>query len=368
MPRAVRMRTEAFALLLVALAPVAFAAGRIESGEKRICVPSEDGRGWECGTPDAPPPERGLPARSESSSSPAPPPFLMDPRRAAAIELGLPLDAAQDPSLPPEPVAAKPVAEAQADEAVSPPSEPAPEPVAQTVAPQPVPVEEATSEVVAEALPEPEPAAVPAPAVEEVAPASETPAMLAAPESTDDPFAPPVEQPVGTTEPVTEDVPAEPAVASEPEPAAEVATEPVPAPEPAPPEPEPEPEPAPAEPVVVAPPVASAVVHAAPPLDARAFLALGAARHTVQLARARSPASFAPLLARLGLAPETAYAIPIAADGVNWWLLLWGDHPDAASAREAAAAIPRDAEVASAWPRRIAPLQDELRRAGLGAR
>ena len=64
-PESGRARAILLRLLLSALSwlPAGIAvAATPKAGEKRICVPSADGKAWECGPPDNPPPERGLPA------------------------------------------------------------------------------------------------------------------------------------------------------------------------------------------------------------------------------------------------------------------------------------------------------------------
>lgn len=87
--------------------------------EKRICVPSEGGETWECGTVDNPPPPRGLPVRAERGAAADPPPFfLADPAyRAEAAQETNPASTATkaeplDPAVEQEPATATYEAEA----------------------------------------------------------------------------------------------------------------------------------------------------------------------------------------------------------------------------------------------------------------
>ena len=86
------------------------------------------------------------------------------------------------------------------------------------------------------------------------------------------------------------------------------------------------------------------------------FLALPGSAFTVQLAAARSSSGFAELVLNLGLAAADTYTIRVRRADEAWWLLLWRDFPDLQRARSAAAGLP-----GSFWPRRLAPLQAEMR-------
>ena len=56
------------------------------------------------------------------------------------------------------------------------------------------------------------------------------------------------------------------------------------------------------------------------------------------------------------------YKLHLRQNGVDSWLLVWGSFSDVASARAARAQLGSTA--APGWPRRVAPLQAEVRRAG----
>jgi hypothetical protein len=394
---------------LFAVMPQAGAADDDRDTEM-VCVPAEDGRTWECGTRANPPPPRGLTAIPRSGPTPAPPPFLAAPgvRRApqAAAPATPPPRRDEFPQAPERDAPAEVTAVADAPAAAT-------EPLADA-GQAPVPV----------AVAEPRPAPAPTPdastAVDTTGAAPAPPPMLAARRPSRAPFAPPpeTETPAPATEPVAaepvaaEPVAAEPVaadpvaadpVAAEPVAAEPVAAEPVAA-EPVAAEPvaaEPvaaEPvaaEPVAAEPVaaepVAAEPVAAEPVAAEPsepvaaepaPLepaaptdradppaiaDPDAFLALSPARFTLQLARAdRVGALYARALElrALGIDGRTngaLYIVIIDAGGTPQALLLWSDFANAESARDAWAALPGARP--AAYPRRIAPLQDELRRA-----
>src|SRR6187455_264109 len=78
----------ALGALLVSIAWSALGAGpalgKDESKDDRVvCIPAEDSRTWNCGTADNPPEVRKPEPKpaAPSSSSPTPPPFLLDPSR-----------------------------------------------------------------------------------------------------------------------------------------------------------------------------------------------------------------------------------------------------------------------------------------------
>lgn len=156
------------ALLLPALIA---GAATPKAGEKRICVPSADGKSWECGTPDNPPPERGLPADLGSGPANAPPPFLASP----PSELPHAYAAPPPPARPARPLPDE-FPQVQREEAA---------PAADTAAAQPAPVVDAPAAPVAAAVEAPAPVAAPAevvPLAPESAPeAPAPPAFLAAP-------------------------------------------------------------------------------------------------------------------------------------------------------------------------------------------
>lgn len=161
----------------------------------------------------------------------------------------------------------------------------------------------------------------------------------------------------------------EPAPQPAPAPALETAPEPETAPAPAAeiaPEPESAPTPAPqalpqpaadaSTPPTALAPVARIISSAA--RDAADLLALPGDGYTVQLAATRSIQGLTALRQKLGIAVEDTFVIRVRRDQQDWWLLLWRDYPDLDSARSAAATLSAHG---SFWPRRLAPLQREVR-------
>lgn len=249
-PESGRARAAAWprALPALLLAPVLVVASAAQpkAGEKRICVPSADSTSWECGTPDNPPPERGLPAQVDTGPANAPPPFLASPPSEPAHAYSAPPPEPAPPPSRPLPDQFPPV-----EDAAAAPVELEPEPpaeaaaVAPPVAETPVaeaPVAEApVSEPPFPAVAEPSPAEVPAPPPFLAAPASRrTPplAPMLAPaeaareaavaEAASEP--PPPEPEAAPAPPLRE--PESPAVAPEPVAAAGAPPEAVAAPEP----------------------------------------------------------------------------------------------------------------------------------------
>jgi hypothetical protein len=364
-PERARLAVAALASSLLGTAVVAIAAEQLPPGVKRVCVPAEDGRTWECGTTDDPPQQRPVAPRE----SPPPPSFLAAPGSAEVTPI------AEAPAAEPEPIEAP-----RTDEFPEAPDREAAlvQEEASEVASEPAETE-AAAEPVPEA--EPEPAAEPAPQSEpepvaetptESSSASAPPPFIAAPRPAYRPGPPVAVEPApepsseaGASEPepvaeapVVEEAPPEAApVVEETAPVAEeTATEPTPA----------EAAPAPVEPelpVAAAPePTAPPSAYAAAPLGAAEFLALPGGGHTVQIANAPSPDGFGATLAALGIDPATAYALPMRRpDGGTWWTLVWSSFPDSASARAARNALPQAAGIVVGYPRRISALQNELR-------
>jgi hypothetical protein len=87
------------------------------------------------------------------------------------------------------------------------------------------------------------------------------------------------------------------------------------------------------------------------------FLALPAAEYVIELARADSAAS-------LGAAPHPAhgevYELHLSQSGNESWLLLWGPFADLTAARAARDELAAQGATPG-WPRRIGPLQTEVR-------
>lgn len=139
-------------LATLALALALAADGSVD--ERIVCVPSEDGKGWDCGRGANAPAPRSLPPQHNRTAPSAPPPYLVDPSRIPSVS-GPPRDAAV--ATPPEPATTAAAS---------------PEPMATpTAAPEPVPAPPAAPETAA--APDMEPVAAPAP--------SPTPATAAAP-------------------------------------------------------------------------------------------------------------------------------------------------------------------------------------------
>jgi hypothetical protein len=189
-----------------------------------------------------------------------------------------------------------------------------------------------------------------------------TPTPVAAPK----PAAPPA--PAETPKPVTAPVVH---TSTNPQPAPAIPTPPA-APKIAP-SPEPKPAAAIAERPASPPPVAAAPTPApvSPPAHPHApasdsaigssdFLALPGDQYVIELAHADSEASAAATRAELHLAHGKVYELHLRQNGGDTWLLVWGSFDDVGAARAARGELPADAH--AGWPRRIAPLQAEVRR------
>ena len=120
--------------------------------------------------------------------------------------------------------------------------------------------------------------------------------------------------------------------------------------------PEPVPAPASAETSASAPaPIARSISSVA--RDSADLLALPGTGYTVQLAAARQVQGFTAFRQKLGIAVEDTFVIRVRRGNDDWWLMLWRDFPDLASARSAAATLSAHGNF---WPRRLAPLQSEV--------
>jgi len=140
------------------------------------------------------------------------------------------------------------------------------------------------------------------------------------------------------------------------------------------PAPPPAPEPAaaavksPAAPPVAAPAPTPASMPARPRAPANDsntgssdFLALDGDQYVIELAHAKHEADIAAIRAVLPLAHGKVYELHLRQNGGDAWLLVWGSFDDVGAARAARSELPADAR--AGWPRRIAPLQTEVRRA-----
>lgn len=92
--------------------------------------------------------------------------------------------------------------------------------------------------------------------------------------------------------------------------------------------------------------------------DSADLLALPGSGYTVQLAAARGVQGFAAFRQKLGIAVEDTFVIRVRRGSDDWWLMLWRDFGDLDAARQAAATLGAHGNF---WPRRLAPLQAEIR-------
>jgi hypothetical protein len=91
------------------------------------------------------------------------------------------------------------------------------------------------------------------------------------------------------------------------------------------------------------------------------FLELSGEQYVIELARGDSQASIAAAHTALHLPHGQAYELHLRQNGSDTWLLVWGSFDDVDAARAARGELPAD--VHAGWPRRVAPLQAEVRRA-----
>ncbi len=279
-----------------------------EPGKKYNCVPTADRKGWDCvqtgkaDIPSSPPPAPPPPPPPAPAAAPPPAAPASSPR-ASDLPSYLSADAAAGG---PGPHAPKPVP------GNAPPAAPAP---AETAAPAPTPKTTPASDAAISTNP-------PAPRQEPL-PAPSPPPVPPAPASVAEPVAAKTESP------------------SPPEP-----TKP-----PAPPESNAEPAPAPA---------ATASPHSA--LGARAFLGLPADSYVIELAHGDSEADMNAAAAAATVPRGELYALRFRQNGADRWVLAWGSFDNVDAARSARAELPGGAT--PRWPRRVGPLQAELRRTG----
>ena len=91
------------------------------------------------------------------------------------------------------------------------------------------------------------------------------------------------------------------------------------------------------------------------------FLDLSGDQYVIELAHGDSQTSIAAAHAALSLPHGHAYELHLRQNGSDTWLLVWGSFDDVGAARTARSELPTDAH--AGWPRRVAPLQAEVRRA-----
>ncbi|HTI96768.1 MAG TPA: hypothetical protein VL425_09705 [Rudaea sp.] len=123
------------------------------------------------------------------------------------------------------------------------------------------------------------------------------------------------------------------------------------------------PPPALAKPAAAAPskPAAPKPAAAAPSAQAgHDFLALPAAQYVIELAHAGSVAGLDAARAAAHPAHGEVYELHLSQSGNESWLLLWGPFADLPAARAARDELAAQG-AAPGWPRRIGPLQAEMR-------
>jgi septal ring-binding cell division protein DamX len=217
-------------------------------------------------------------------------------------------------------------------------------------------------------------ASAPAPAQRTVPAAAPLNAIVPPPSST--PVPAPIAEPPVSTIPQSAPEPAPPPPPPPPAPVAAAIAKPVSAPEPAPPPvpktPPARPTSAPAArhpkpaPVARAPTPKPVPVQRAPAPSAIAghatseFLQLPGDHFVIELAHAASASNLSALRSTLNLPSGEVYQLHLRQNGADTWLLVWGSFNDIASARAARNELPAD--IHAGWPRRIAPLQTEVRR------
>ncbi len=311
------------ALTIGALTPSVHAEppgyGKVETfqpGKKYNCVPAADGKGWDCkeiGKADA---------RAPDSTTARP---------------ANPVDAAQTPSTP---------------SPASSPGETAPVNDSTDATPAPSALPSYLTNASAAGNPPPSPApAVAAPASRAVTvPAKRTDVSAHAP-------AVPVE--AATKSPSTATPhdrtrtvrPSSESARLAPEPSRSPATTPAPTP-------------APAQSV----PVVSAASPAPPttPADRASqhdFLALPGNHFVIELAHAEHEGDLANARDAAHLPSGQVYELHLRENDADQWLLVWGDFDSIEAARAARAELLANGTMSPGWPRRIAPLQAEVRRA-----
>lgn len=99
-------------------------------------------------------------------------------------------------------------------------------------------------------------------------------------------------------------------------------------------------------------------------LGNREFLALPGERFVLELGRGDSPAAYAAQRDALHVPQGDVYELHLHREGGDWWLLVWASFEDLQTARAARGELLPQVAAGAGWPRRIAPLQAEVRRAG----
>ena len=92
--------------------------------------------------------------------------------------------------------------------------------------------------------------------------------------------------------------------------------------------------------------------------NTNAFLALPGDQYVIELAHGADESDLASVAAP---GRGEVYKLHLRQNGADVWLLVWGSFADVGAARAARAEVTQGTP---GWPRRIAPLQTEVRRAG----
>ncbi|MDR3389568.1 MAG: hypothetical protein P4L92_21185, partial [Rudaea sp.] len=91
------------------------------------------------------------------------------------------------------------------------------------------------------------------------------------------------------------------------------------------------------------------------------FLDLPGDHYVIELAHSEREADADAARAALHLPRGEVYELHLRQNGTDAWLLVWGSFDDVGAARAARGELPAD--VHAGWPRRVSPLQAEVRRA-----
>ncbi|MEO8669879.1 MAG: hypothetical protein ABI411_01115 [Tahibacter sp.] len=357
-------------LLVVLIAPTAIAQESehiFEPGKKHVCVPAASGEGWDCGTDEQPPaaaPHRDGPALRTSRANDPASASLADAAAAEAEPVATPSSPAPRDTKPPSRdvpsyLLASP-SSVPDDEptvaAAAPASAAAPAPeVSSPPAVAPPAIESRAREAT---LPSAAPASsVAAPAVTSTAPTTpvSSPSVATNPDQARDRTAPAVANATDDTtiqsreNSATSDAAHAPAAAAPPERTSDIAATP--------------PTPAQAAPAQAAPADATARSGATPVDESQQRAAFGALRgsaYVLELARGADRDRVAAA-ASVALPEGRVWLLRLSREGSDWYVALWGEFPTVEAARDARNVAAAQGVTEVGWPRRIGPLQQELR-------
>jgi septal ring-binding cell division protein DamX len=96
----------------------------------------------------------------------------------------------------------------------------------------------------------------------------------------------------------------------------------------------------------------------------REFLALSSSSYIVELAHGASRSELEALRTSVHPSHGDLYELHLQRDGNDWWLLVWGAFDSVDAARAARSELSAEAPINAGWPRPVAALQNEARRAG----